>query len=185
MAKTTKKPATKLPPAAVKRKVARRAPKKRTIAAAVPATEEVRKSLGDALRANARALAVGPSNWKSNKHGYEKGALSCYSCSWYQPYINEPNRQTQQIVGASQIGWCRAGSVPATNLNMSIWFDGKSGSFRTSGYYNGLVSDTQALTEVIVYDATEYWCAEWTRTLNPFLWPPNYVQPPPVPNGGP
>lgn len=194
MAKTTKKPkaaapkpVTKKPaPVAPKRRapVTRRAaPKRARAPAVIVATKETRKALGRAIM---RAIPdPGPSDWKANRHGYSEGAVACYSCSWYQPYINQPNQQTQQIVGASQIGWCRAASVPSTNLNMAVFYDTRSGSFRTSGYSTPLISDKEVLTEVIVYDATEFWCRIWTRTLNAFSWPPNYVQPPPVPNGAP
>lgn len=203
MAKTTKKPpavtkkAAKRPPPAARKKTPAAAPKKKTVVRRTASTRKVRPApIRAATKATSRALGAAllkatsltvlpPSGWRNNRHGFDEGALSCYSCSWYQPYINEPLVQTEQVVGASQIGWCRAASVPITNLNMAVLYDNITGSFRTSGYGNPEITNEEVLTEVIVFDATEFWCRIWARTLNAFAWPPNYVTPPPVPNGGP
>lgn len=189
---TPKQAAKRAAPVAPKRKAAvkrKAAPKRARAPVVAAATEEQRRALGAAVRASRAIADPGPSQWKANRHGYSEGAVSCYSCSWFQPYINEVRGGIGPIiqgpVGASQIGWCRAASVPITNLNMAVFYDTKSGSFRTSGYDSAYVTGTETLTEVIVYDATEFWCRIWTRTLNPFPWPPVYIPPPPVPNGGP
>jgi hypothetical protein len=201
MAKEKKPPAIarKKPPAAARKKPPAAAAKKKTIkrrpvartrarpAPAMAATVATRKALQLAVRSGTAALTEIPlSGWKNNRHGFSEGALSCYSCSWYQPFLNEPGGfGPQQDVGASQLGYCRAASVPITNLNMAVFYDSKPGSFRTSGYANANVGNNEVLTEVLIYDAPEFWCRIWTRTLNAFPWPPNYIEPPQVPNGGP
>lgn len=191
MAKSTRKTAAKKTAAAPKAKPAvkrRASPKAR--APVMITDKKTRKALGEAVTramAGLRAAATeGETGWKANRHGFEEGAISCYSCAWYQPYTNPTQGGVLNIqAGASQIGYCRAESVPITNLNMAVYYDGKSGSFRTSGYLNPYVSNNETLTEVIIYDSTEFWCRLWVRTLNAFPWPPLYIEPPPVPNGGP
>lgn len=128
--------------------------------------------------------------WKENKHGSGQNDLHCFNCTWFQPwdFSIEPRRPTEPNGGsveeereraaaidpvepteeATQLGFCRAKSVPITNLNMDVLYDNKAGFFKSS--YQG--SENELLNEVAAYNATEFWCRKWTRALHPFAWPP-------------
>lgn len=130
--------------------------------------------------------------WKDNKHGTGEKDTHCFNCAWFQPWDfgqtpprPQPNgpsieEETEVVTEAVRIdpvepgeqattnGYCRARSVPITNLNMMVSYDGKIGYFK-SNYQN---SDNELLNEVEMDTSPEFWCRKWKRALYPFAWPP-------------
>lgn len=126
-------------------------------------------------------------DWKDNKHGTGQNDLHCFNCTWFQPWDltrapPRPQPSVEEVVieaaaaidpiiptdEATYEGFCRARSIPITNLNLAVEYDGKSGSFKTNTPNN----DHELLNEVEMEDSTEFWCRKWTRALYPFVWPP-------------
>lgn len=172
----------------------------------IPPPPDLIKALA-AMKARAAVRAQGPTGWKDNKYGYTAASVSCYTCAWYEPVFgpghqapqqqpngpggngpsvrNNNNNQEVNPDAASQYGWCRGDSVEQQNLNAENNLGENIGWFLSSFYW----TPSFPMNEVIVKDATEFWCGMWTRSRNPFAFPPNYSdlpqpwqpQPPPPP----
>jgi hypothetical protein len=125
-------------------------------------------------------------SWKDNKHGTGENDEHCFSCSWYQPWDfsitpprpapSAPSVEEAALEAVDPVepeegtvnGYCRARSVPITNLNLDVEYDSKTGFFKSSAPN----TDHEILNEVTMLESNEFWCRKWVRALHPFAWPP-------------
>ena len=112
--------------------------------------------------------------WKATKRGgNNSGDIMCFSCQWYQPYRTYEQPENGQLpLDAEVYGYCRGKSPQIANMNMLVFYDAKTGYFRTQE--GGSVGPLEALNEVMEQNATQFWCRTYVRTNLAFKWPPSF-----------